>query len=118
GVAIARAAGLDVEEGVIEEAPGVDGRYDAITLSHVIEHVHDPVGTLRACHRALRPGGTVWVLTPNLEAAGRRRFGRDWFPLEPPRHLTIFTAASLGLALERAGFEPQPDPPVILGAAL
>lgn len=117
-VDLARRAGLTVEEGTLTTiAPRVD-RYDAITLSHVIEHVHDPLATLRACHAALRPGGVIWIDTPNIDAQGHHRFGRDWFPLEPPRHLAIFTRTSLRSLLERAGFTLMSDPPVVLSALL
>ena len=35
------------------------------------------------------------IATPNLEALGHRAFGRDWVGLDPPRHLVLFTTASL-----------------------
>ena len=115
-VELAKRAGLAVDEGTLSSVEPRLARYDAITLSHVIEHVHDPLATLQACYAALRPGGVIWIDTPNLEARGHRRFGRDWFPLEPPRHLAIFTASSLRSLLERAGFTALPDPPVVLSA--
>jgi 2-polyprenyl-3-methyl-5-hydroxy-6-metoxy-1,4-benzoquinol methylase len=34
-------------------------------MSHVIEHVHDPVATIKAVHRLLRPGGQFYIDTPN-----------------------------------------------------
>jgi 2-polyprenyl-3-methyl-5-hydroxy-6-metoxy-1,4-benzoquinol methylase len=117
-VAFARDAGLDVTEDTLESARLAPGSFDAITLSHVIEHVHDPPETLRACLDLLRPGGLLWIATPNLLAGGHRRFGPDWFPLDPPRHLTLFTRASLHAALERAGLEPAPDPPWVPDATL
>jgi SAM-dependent methyltransferase len=112
GVAAARAAGLDVTEGMLDALDDGEhaGAYDAITLSHVIEHVHDPLADLQRARRLLRPGGTLWIATPNLESLGHRRFGRSWLGLDPPRHLVLFTRASLDDLLRRAGFEPQPAP--------
>jgi hypothetical protein len=64
-----------------------------------------PVAGLREVRRILRPAGTVWIRRPNLDSRGHRIFGANWRGLEPPRHLVLFTAASLMSALSRAGFE-------------
>jgi SAM-dependent methyltransferase len=111
-VAAARASGVRVTQGTLAD-PDLDayaGAFDAITLSHVIEHVHDPAEDLRRIFRLLRPGGLVWMATPNLEALGFRYFGRDWLGLDPPRHLVLFTRASLEHLVRRAGLEPLPAP--------
>lgn len=107
-VANARAAGLDVRHGTIDE---VDGSFDAITISHVIEHVHDPVAVIRSCFERLNPGGTLWIETPNVDALGLRRFGADWRGLEPPRHLVLFSRPALEMSLRKAGFDEVADLP-------
>ena len=108
----ARSAGVEVAEGPLVEGTFPANHFDAITLSHVIEHLHDPVATLRACRAVLKPGGRIWIATPNLDAVGRRALRRVWFPLDPPRHLVLFTRRSLRQALTAAGFtsvrEPSP----------
>jgi SAM-dependent methyltransferase len=100
--ALSRKKGVPVIEAPLEEASLNAESFDAATMSHVIEHFHDPIDALRACHTALRPGGTLWIATPNLEARGHALFGRDWIGLDPPRHLVVFTRASLVNALEQA----------------
>jgi SAM-dependent methyltransferase len=99
----ARSAGVRVHES-LEEADFPGGSFDAITLSHVIEHFHDPLGALRICRRIIRSSGLLWIATPNVDAAGRTAFGRDWIGLDPPRHLVLFTRSSLAGAVENAGF--------------
>jgi 2-polyprenyl-3-methyl-5-hydroxy-6-metoxy-1,4-benzoquinol methylase len=84
---------------------GYDGFFDVVTLSHVIEHVHDPLETLRHCWRILQPGGYAWIETPNIDSVGYEVYGGHWRGLEPPRHLVLFSPASLRSCLERAGFE-------------
>jgi 2-polyprenyl-3-methyl-5-hydroxy-6-metoxy-1,4-benzoquinol methylase len=103
-VEVSRARGLRVQHGTVEALDGQDGQFDGITLSHVIEHVHDPLELLRACHRLLKPGGWMWLETPNLESEGHRRYGANWRGLEIPRHLVLFTMGSLQHALKRTGF--------------
>lgn len=104
-VAASRAKGLRVELGTLEDQFYDPARFDAVVMSHVIEHVHDPVGLLAECRRILKPGGTLALVTPNAGALGHRLFGCSWFFLDPPRHLHIFTMAALRSALLAAGFE-------------
>lgn len=101
----ARGRGIEVYLGGLETVADQAGRYDAVTLSHVIEHLHDPAGALRTIRHILRPGGRLYVETPNLDAIGRRLYGRDWRGLEPPRHLVLFNRSGLAALLARAGFE-------------
>jgi 2-polyprenyl-3-methyl-5-hydroxy-6-metoxy-1,4-benzoquinol methylase len=89
--------------GTLEQA-GFDAHsFDAITLHHVIEHVPDPVATLRECGRLLAHGGRLVALTPNSEALGRWFFRRRWLHWDPPRHLHVFTRRSLAEAARLAG---------------
>lgn len=103
-VARAREHGLDVDEGELDEGTYPPRSFDAITISHVLEHLRDPVGTLRACREFLRDDGVLWIATPNLASHGHTRYGRAWRGLEPPRHLVLFTPASFRRALDGAGF--------------
>jgi SAM-dependent methyltransferase len=84
-------------------------RFDFVTLSHVIEHVHDPIAVLKQAFALLRAGGQIYVQTPNIDAYGHRLYGADWRGLEPPRHLVIFNRDSLHDALGQAGFSRMTD---------
>ena len=97
--------GLVVRQGGIEILSKEQEKYDVITLSHVIEHVPDPLNLLRSIYRLLKPGGSLWLETPNLASLGHQRFRENWRDLDPPRHLILFTPDSLRLALEQAGFK-------------
>lgn len=107
-VAMARSRGLSVLQGGIEALEDGLGRFDGITLAHVIEHVHDPVELLRRCHDLLAPGGWLWLETPNLDSQGHLRYEATWRGLEPPRHLVLFTRDSLAQVLRKAGFVGPP----------
>jgi SAM-dependent methyltransferase len=96
---------LDVRTGALEPGAYPGRSFDAVTLSHSLEHVPDPIATLRTCREILRDDGVLWIATPNLASQGHVRFGRAWRGLEPPRHLVIFGPGALAHALERAGFE-------------
>ncbi|WP_171049464.1 MULTISPECIES: class I SAM-dependent methyltransferase [Pseudomonas] len=81
------------------------GEYDVVTCSHVIEHVHSPDALLQSIRSHLRPGGMLWLATPNVRSLGHRVFRENWRGLEPPRHLQVFCIASLRQLLNDAGFE-------------
>lgn len=100
----ARAAGLDVRVGLLPQVSLPETHFDAVTLSHVIEHLHEPVEILHRCWKLLKSGGRIIILTPNYNACGRKIFGPDWRGLETPRHLVLFTEKSLREAMERCGF--------------
>jgi SAM-dependent methyltransferase len=97
------ARGLEVLTGSLGDHRFPSGHFDAITMSHVIEHLHDPVNLLRDCGRLLKPSGRLVVVTPNIRSLGSRRFGSAWLGLDPPRHLQLFSRATLLRAAAQAG---------------
>ncbi len=103
--------GLTVHPGIVEDAlaDGTLARdsFDAIVLVHVIEHLYDPIGTLRACASLLKPGGRLVVVTPNTDSLGHRRYGGSWRGCEPSRHLHIFSPRTLAACVEQAGLRPM-----------
>lgn len=103
-VLVARGKGLDVRAGTVAAQEYPADSFDAVTLSHVIEHLPDPLETLQECRRIVKPGGRVVIATPNSQSWGRRLFGADWRGLEPPRHLQIFSHSALAQLALQAGF--------------
>lgn len=85
----------------LEELPS-DERYDVIVLHHSLEHVPDPIATLVAVERHLLPDGEAIVATP-MVAEAFRQYGADWYQLDAPRHLNVFSPRGFELAIGRAG---------------
>lgn len=107
GAATARAAGLPVFEGTVESYAEAhpEAKFDLITANHVLEHVPEPVETLRVMGRLLAPGGTVWIGVPNAACAFSRAMPGRWHSVDLPYHLMQFTPESLALAGREAGLE-------------
>lgn len=83
----------------------VSGLFDVITMAHVLEHVHDPRVLLADCHSRLRPGGHLWIATPNISGPGHHLYSDAWQPLETPRHLVMPPPLALASLLRDVGFD-------------
>jgi 2-polyprenyl-3-methyl-5-hydroxy-6-metoxy-1,4-benzoquinol methylase len=95
---------LPVFVGDFLESPYADSSFDTVVLWHVLEHVPDPVATIRRARRILEPGGLLVVAVPNFESLQARFAGRHWFHLDVPRHYHHFGLGLLTRLLTSNGF--------------
>lgn len=102
----ARARGLDVRIGFLEDVELAEGELDVVCLWHVVEHIPDPLGALGCLYRALRPGGRLLLEVPNIASMTARRMGPAWPHLDTEHHVAHFTPAAMRALLERTGFDP------------
>ena len=101
-----RTHGFDVRATITEWLAEPES-FDYVTMSHVIEHVHDPLALLRDAYNLLKPGGGIYVDTPNLDALGHGIFGRHWRGLEtapPPGPVQPRQSVGCGLAIWLQGY--------------
>ncbi len=103
----AKKQGVNVIIGTFEEIPLPENHFDAITLSHVIEHAYQYHEFLKKCFRLIKPGGKLVMLTPNANSFGHRFFKDRWFGLAPPTHFHIFPEHILRHCAELVGFEVE-----------
>ena len=97
-----RQQGLTVIVGELQ-ALKPEPSFDLIFMHHVLEHLHDPMTTLRQCAVLLKPGGALIVAVPNLASWQFRVSRQHWFHLDVPRHLVHFTPQALTNALQQVG---------------
>ncbi len=102
-VRLARARGLEVDHGVFEPERYRAGSFDVVTLDQVLEHMRDPIETLRGVAGVLRRDGRAVIAMPNAAGAIARISGNRWIHWHAPYHLHFFTRASLATAAGRAG---------------
>ena len=106
GVRACRNHGLNVFEGTLEQyASTSPEKFDCITSSHVVEHLPDPVETLRMMKSLLAPGGIVWVGVPNASYPINKALSGKHPLADLPLHLMQFTPKSLIIAAERANLK-------------
>ena len=77
------------------------GKYDLITFNKVLEHVEDPVSMLKKAKDSLKEDGLVYIELPDGEIAEKDGPEREEFFID---HLHVFSAASLALLVNMAGF--------------
>lgn len=97
--------GLDVISGTLENAQFPDNFFDIVTVSHVIEHLYDPINFLGECRRVLKPGGKLVLLTPNINSFCHKMFKQSWRGVEIPRHLMLFSLPTLEACARKAHFD-------------
>ncbi len=89
-----------------ELAPRLAGHYDAISMSHYLEHTTDPRAELAAAHTALAPAGHLMIEVPDPEFVLARVLRRYWLPWFQPQHLNLLSTVNLERLLRERGFLP------------
>lgn len=99
----ARLGTATVQCGIIEDAALEPAEFDVVAFSDVIEHVRDPHAFLRRVHYCLRPGGIVFIVTPDTDSWSHRLMRNHWmeYKLE---HLYYFNRRSIRLLLAHHNF--------------
>ena len=105
GVRQARALGLDVRHGELEDAAFPDSFFDVIRLNNVLEHLTDPQETFREIRRILRTDGVVYITVPSTRSLNFWLFGANWYGLDAPRHVISYCPRALELLCSATGLE-------------
>jgi len=77
--------------------------FDAVALFEVIEHLPDPLASLKEIYRLLAGGGIVYMTTPNFDSLSRYLLGCRWRAIVE-EHLVLFNVRTLRACLEAVGF--------------
>jgi SAM-dependent methyltransferase len=102
--------------GPVEDQAIEPGSLDLIAAMDVLEHLPDPVGTMRHCLRLLKPDGVLLIQTPRYPEGGTHETmvadgDRFLDMLRPRDHLHLFSQRSIRqlfscVGAEHIAFEP------------
>lgn len=95
---------LNPFNGTLEQAKYPSETFDVITMFEVIEHLPDPLNTLKECNRILKKNGLIIIQTGNVESLSAKIYGKRW-PYFLLGHLHYFSKKTISKMLEKAGFK-------------
>jgi SAM-dependent methyltransferase len=107
-----RAPAAVVTCATIENA-AFNNNFDLITVSHLIEHLPNPVAALQKLASLLASGGRLMIALPNRGSLEARLFGSRWLGWEIPRHLTHFDEAGIVRLLNSVGLAVKSRRPLL-----
>jgi 2-polyprenyl-3-methyl-5-hydroxy-6-metoxy-1,4-benzoquinol methylase/transcription elongation factor Elf1 len=96
---------LNVQNIPLENATFEKNSFDVIYMSHLIEHLHNPLEIIKICDSLLKEDGKLYIQTPNLNSLGRLIFGKFWFANEVPRHLILYSHLGIKKLIQSTGLE-------------
>jgi len=99
---LARDKGITVYSPTIDHVPPHE-RFDVVTLLDVWEHIHEPRPFLDRLCRHMKPGGLLYLETPNYASMFRHALGRKWMGFIP-HHEILYSPPALASLLSGAGF--------------
>jgi 2-polyprenyl-3-methyl-5-hydroxy-6-metoxy-1,4-benzoquinol methylase len=89
-----------------------DRQFDAITLWHVLEHVHDLHGYVDRLKELLRPGGKLFIAVPNYTSKDAAHYRSHWAAYDVPRHLYHFSPKAMETLLRQHRIKPLEKKPM------
>jgi len=86
--------------------------FDAITLWHVMEHVHALHPYVEQLKTLVRRNGRIFIAVPNYTSYDARVYGENWAAYDVPRHLYHFSPDAMATLLEAHGLQLQYSQPM------
>jgi SAM-dependent methyltransferase len=97
-------SGISVSVGEFQREQFPPGSFDLISFWQVLEHLPEPWKFLQRLRPLLKKGGIVAISTPNVESLQAKLAKGQWFHLDAPRHLCLFSPRTLGAMMGSLGF--------------
>lgn len=97
--------GLDVRPPSELEAGTLPGKFDIISMWHVLEHVYEPKLYLQRLHELLADDGVLMIAVPNYQSLDGKKYAAHWAAYDVPRHLWHFSPKTLTNLAQEMGFK-------------
>ena len=78
-------------------------KYDAITMWHVLEHVHQLHEYIEQIKNLITEKGKIFIAVPNYTSYDALHYGAFWAAYDVPRHLYHFSPVSMKNLVEQHG---------------
>lgn len=87
-------------------------QFNAITMWHVLEHVHDLHIYVEKCYDLLKPNGLLFIAVPNYTSADEAIYKQHWAAYDVPRHLYHFSPKSIDILASSKNFTVKKQIPM------
>ncbi|MBK8605813.1 MAG: class I SAM-dependent methyltransferase [Chitinophagaceae bacterium] len=89
-----------------------ENSFDAITMWHVLEHVHDLQGYITKLKSILKENGKLFIAVPNYTSKDAAIYQEHWAAYDVPRHLYHFSPQSMKILIEKHGMRIEQYKPM------
>ena len=88
------------------------GTFDAITLWHVLEHVHDLHPYVQQLKNIIKNTGKIFIAVPNYTSTDAAAYKEFWAAYDVPRHLYHFSPRAINVLMEKNGLNVEAYKPM------
>ncbi|MCK4588327.1 class I SAM-dependent methyltransferase [Candidatus Woesebacteria bacterium] len=100
----AKRRGVKIKKDYLKRGMYKKNTFDVVTYQDVIEHISNPVYELKKVYEILKPGGIIFIVTPDVGGLWSKMLGSLWYHYKPEEHVVYFSKRTIKIALEKVGF--------------
>lgn len=104
-VRICMEKGISMHKGPLSTSDYKPDFFDVVTSIEVLEHINNPHEEIEKFRYILRPGGVLYITTPNFNSLSRLLLKERWHIITYPEHLCYYTTYTLDKLLTEHGFK-------------
>lgn len=95
---------VNIHHGTLDTVKLHNNPYQLATMWHVLEHLSDPLGSLKKIHTLTADGGYMLIAVPNIASLDAKLYRSAWVAIDAPRHIWHFTRKDVTSLAGKAGF--------------
>ena len=99
--------GIKMQQGALDSKNYEPGYFDVVTSFEVMEHINNPNIEVEHFNKILRPGGLLYITTPNFNGFSRHIAKADWNIVNYPEHLSYYTPKTIKWLMNLHGFKTK-----------
>lgn len=96
---------LNAKVSKIEDSGLKKESFDVIVMNDFLEHVPDPVFTVKEANKLLKKDGIVFIVTPNIGSILANLTKSRWLHLKPDEHIYYYNPRTIKILLNKANLK-------------
>lgn len=95
---------ITIYSGIEKLSANFTEHFDVVLSLEVLEHIQNPENEIMGYSRLIRPGGVLYITTPNYNSLSRKILGKNWIEMNYPEHLHYFSPSTIDKILTKSNF--------------